>query len=117
MARLPAVFEPLDSAADAVIAAASQPGIEVRRDILDTLDDGLGFLGNAIGVMGWELEDARYGPEILEPAHRAVAAIHLAARICREARGALDGLLNTSIGGLASSGRQVPKSTELNGGH
>jgi hypothetical protein len=92
MVRLPAVFEPLDQAADAVIAGSRESGIPKRREILDTLDDGLGFLGNAMGVMAWQLEDEHRGPQVLAPLHKAAAAVRQAADACREARRALTGM-------------------------
>ncbi len=116
MTRLPSVFEPLDNAADAVIAVSGLGDIHLKRQILDALADGVGFLGNAVSVMGNDLIDAGYGPEISDPVHQAAEAIRSAGRTCLEAISALDGLLNTSVGELASSPHQAPVHTELNGG-
>ena len=60
MTRLAPVFGPLDKAADAVIET-SRSDLRVKRDVLDTLADGIGFLANAVGVMAWDAEEATKG--------------------------------------------------------
>lgn len=115
--RHPAVFEPLDQAADAIIKEAGRGGIHLKVQICTALADGLGFIGNASGVMVSDLADAGYGPEVCEPVWRAREAVRLAAHMCHEAESTLRRLLNTSIGDLAISGQQVPHSTEFNGGN
>ena len=89
MGRLKSVFEPLDKAADAVIAESRDPAIEKRREILDTLDDGLGFLANAMSVMTWERGNAARSNEAAGPIYDAVRAVLNAADTCRAARYAL----------------------------
>ena len=115
--RLPSVFEPLDQAADAVIKESGRGGIHLKVQVLASLADGLGYVGNAAGVMVSDLADTGYGPEVSEPVWRAREAISLAARMCSEAETAVRRLLNTSLGDLAFSGQQVPHQPELNGGH
>lgn len=117
MARWPSIFEPLDNAADAVIATSRYGGVHVKGDILDSLDDGVGFLANAITVMGNDLCDAGYGPEICQPVYEAAEAVRSAGRKCGDARSALGSLLNMSVAALAASQRQAPHNTELNGSH
>ena len=114
--RHPAVFEPLDQAADAIIREAGRGGIHLKVQILTALADGFGYVGNAAGVMHSDLADAGYAPEVCDQVWSARQALAAAARTCGEAESAVRRLLNTSIGDLAISGQQVPHNTEFNGG-
>jgi len=114
--RLPSVFEPLDQAADAVIAQAAG-GIRVKQQILASLADGVGYLANAADVLTWDMDKAGYGPEVIEPIQQAAAALRAGARTCGDSWSALHRLLNMTVGDLAASGVRAPRSTELNGSH
>lgn len=114
--RHPAVFEPLDQAADAVIRESKRGGIHLKVQICAALSDGLAQISNVSSIMVSDLAEVRYGPEVCEPVWRAREAARVAAQMYGEAESSLAHLLNTSLGDLAMSGHQVPRSTEFNGG-
>ena len=114
-ARLPSVFEPLDQAADAIIAQA-RGDIHVKQQILASLEDGVGYLANAVEVLTWNMFEAGYNPQIVEPIQQSSTALRASARTCGEGWSALHRLLNMTVGELAASQQRAPDHTELNGG-
>jgi predicted component of type VI protein secretion system len=114
--RLPSVFEPLDQAADAIIAQATGD-IHVKQQILASLEDGVAELANAVSVLTWNMFEAGYNPQIVEPIQQSSDALRASAHTCGDGWSALHRLLNMTVGELAASGQRAPDSTELNGGH
>ena len=114
--RLPSVFEPLDQAADAIIAQA-KGDIHVKQQVLASLADGVGYLANAVEVLTWNLTEAGYSPEIVEPIQRSSGALRASAHTCNDGWSALHRLLNMTVAELAASQQRAPRNTELNGSH
>lgn len=108
------VFEPLDKAADQIIAVSGHCSIRERQRILDALSFGVAYVGNAVSIMGDDITKAGYGPEITDQVYGAASALRSAAQSCTDALLCLNRLLNARVGDLG--GRQVPHSSELNGG-
>lgn len=114
--RLPSVFEPLDQAADAIIAQA-KGDIHVKQQVLCSLADGVGELANAVSVLTWNMFEAGYDPAIVEPIQRSSDALRGSAHTCNDGWSALHRLLSMTVAELAASQLQTPHNAELNGSH
>lgn len=108
--------EDLVTAVHHLNSVASYAGIHAKREAIHVLVDVAHGISAALAVLAFDHRTAGYGPEIFEPLYGAKAAFAAAAQSCEDADKQITSLLNAKVGDLAASGRQVPHSTELNGG-
>lgn len=92
-------------------------GLLVKQEAVHILVDAAEGISIAVGILAFDHRNAGYGPEITDPLYRAAESFHAASQMCEEAQASLASLASMSVGALANSHRQVPHSTELNGGH
>ena len=112
---LPPVYDGLDKAASDLAEAAMRPGIGGKQDVLHRLSGGLQSVSRAVAMIADSLREAGYGPEITDPIDISCISLFAASAKAEDAMHAIGSLGNTRLGGLAASGRQVPRQSELNG--
>ena len=107
----------LEHEVNRLVAAAAHGGIHAKHEAVAAMHISAHQFAAVLSGLERVFREARYGPEITEPLSAASAALLAqATESLVLARTALESLLNTSLGDLAASGRQVPNHSELNGG-
>jgi hypothetical protein len=97
-------------------SVSAHGGLLVKQEAIHVLRGVAEGIANAVMVLAFDHRHAGYGPEIWEPLYQAGHSFHAAAELCEQAHSSIASLVSMSVSDLATSQRQTPHNTELNGG-